>query len=144
MWWPSTASPREAHATRGLPILLVKFWQSDCQNPGWEYFACNSGCFDVFSPHMKKDIHPKEYRQVIFSDSTSGKNFLIGSTIKTTKTAKWEDGKEYPVFNVEISSASHPLYTGQSKTIDTAGRVEKWVGCAGNLYIKNRVFLAIL
>src|SRR3989338_8150013 len=67
---------------------------------------------------MKKDIHPKEYRQVIFSDGTSGKNFLIGSTIKTTKTAKWEDGKEYPTFNVEISSASHPFYTVQSKTID--------------------------
>jgi len=75
---------------------------------------------------MKKDIHPKEYRQVIFSDSTSGKSFLIGSTVKTTKSAKWEDGKEYPVFNVEISSASHPFYTGLSKTIDTAGRVEKF------------------
>ena len=75
---------------------------------------------------MKKDIHPKEYRQVVFWDGTSGKNFLIGSTIKTTKTAKWEDGKEYPTFNVEISSASHPFYTGQSKTIDTAGRVEKF------------------
>lgn len=75
---------------------------------------------------MKKDIHPKEYRQVIFSDGTSGKSFLIGSTIKTTKTAKWEDGKEYPVFNVEISSASHPFYTGLSKTIDTAGRVERF------------------
>ncbi|MDO8561800.1 MAG: type B 50S ribosomal protein L31 [bacterium] len=75
---------------------------------------------------MKKDIHPKEYRQVIFSDGTSGKDFLIGSTVKTTKNAKWTDGKEYPVFNVEISSASHPFYTGQSKTIDTAGRVEKF------------------
>ena len=75
---------------------------------------------------MKKDIHPKEYRQVIFSDGTSGKDFLIGSTVKTTKTAKWTDGKEYPVFNVEISSASHPFYPGQSKTIDTAGRVEKF------------------
>lgn len=75
---------------------------------------------------MKKDIHPEGYRMVIFSDVTSGKNFLIGSTIKTTKTAKWEDGKEYPVFNVEISSASHPFYTGLSKTIDTAGRVEKF------------------
>lgn len=75
---------------------------------------------------MKKDIHPKEYRQVIFADATSGKSFLIGSTVKTSKNAKWEDGKEYPVFHVEISSASHPFYTGQSKTIDTAGRVEKF------------------
>jgi large subunit ribosomal protein L31 len=75
---------------------------------------------------MKKDLHPDNYRMVIFEDVTSGKRFLIGSTIDTDKTDKWEDGKEYPVFQVEISSASHPFYTGQSKTIDTAGRVEKF------------------
>jgi large subunit ribosomal protein L31 len=75
---------------------------------------------------MKKDLHPAEYRMVIFEDSSSGARFLIGSTIATEKTDKWEDGKEYPVFQVEISSASHPFYTGQSKTIDTAGRVEKF------------------
>ena len=75
---------------------------------------------------MKKDIHPEDYRMVIFDDSTSGKRFLIGSTIETPKTDKWEDGKEYPLFQVEISSASHPFYTGTSKTIDTAGRVEKF------------------
>ncbi len=75
---------------------------------------------------MKKEIHPADYRQVIFEDSTAGKRFLISSTIATTKTDKWEDGKEYPVFNVEISSASHPFYTGHSKLVDTAGRVEKF------------------
>ena len=75
---------------------------------------------------MKKDLHPKEYRLVIFEDSTAGKRFLIGSTVATTKTDKWEDGKEYPVFHVEISSASHPFYTGHSKIVDTAGRVEKF------------------
>lgn len=75
---------------------------------------------------MKKDIHPKEYREVIFDDVTSGKRFLIGSTIDTEKTDKWENGKTYPVFTVEISSASHPFYTGHAKTIDTAGRVEKF------------------
>lgn len=75
---------------------------------------------------MKKDIHPEEYRMVIFEDVTSSSRFLIGSTIDTAKTAKWEDGKEYPATQVEISSASHPFYTGQSKTIDTAGRVEKF------------------
>ena len=75
---------------------------------------------------MKQEIHPESYRQVIFDDTTSGKRFLIGSTVETSKTDKWEDGKEYPVFQVEISSASHPFYTGQSKTIDTAGRVEKF------------------
>lgn len=75
---------------------------------------------------MKKDLHPEDYRTVLFQDSTSGKSFLIGSTIKTGKTAKAEDGKEYPMYQVEISSASHPFYTGQSKNIDTAGRVEKF------------------
>lgn len=74
---------------------------------------------------MKKDIHPKEYRDVIFEDVTSGQRFLIASTIDTEKTGTWE-GKEYPVFQVEISSASHPFYTGVSKTIDTAGRVDKF------------------
>ncbi len=75
---------------------------------------------------MKKDTHPEEYRQVIFEDVTSGKRFLIGSTINTKKTDTWDDGKEYPVFQVEISSASHPFYTGQSKIVDTAGRVERF------------------
>ncbi|MCE9541437.1 type B 50S ribosomal protein L31 [Candidatus Kaiserbacteria bacterium] len=75
---------------------------------------------------MKKELHPEGYRHVIFEDVTSGKRFLIGSTIETEKTDKWEDGKEYPVYQVEISSASHPFYTGQSKVIDTAGRVDKF------------------
>ena len=75
---------------------------------------------------MKKDIHPADYRQVIFEDVTSGKRFLIGSTIATQKTDTWEDGKTYPVTQVEISSASHPFYTGTAKTIDTAGRVERF------------------
>jgi len=75
---------------------------------------------------MKKDIHPKDYRQVIFDDSTSGKRFLIASTVATTKKDKWDDGKAYPVYHVEISSASHPFYTGHAKTIDTAGRVDKF------------------
>ena len=75
---------------------------------------------------MKKDLHPADYRIVIFEDTSSGARFLIGSTVTTEKTDTWEDGKEYPVFSVEISSASHPFYTGHSKTIDTAGRVEKF------------------
>lgn len=75
---------------------------------------------------MKKDIHPKEYREVIFEDITAGVRFLIASTIKTTKTAKFDDGKEYPLHEVEISSASHPFYTGHAKVVDTAGRVERF------------------
>lgn len=75
---------------------------------------------------MKKDIHPDNYRYVIFRDNSSGKEFLIGSAVETTETSKWTDGKEYPLYSVEISSASHPFYTGKEKMIDTAGRVEKF------------------
>ncbi len=75
---------------------------------------------------MKKDLHPAEYRLVIFEDTSSGARFLMGSTIATDKTDKWEDGKEYPLARVEVSSASHPFYTGTEKIMDTAGRVEKF------------------
>ena len=75
---------------------------------------------------MKKDLHPNDYRPVIFFDVTANTRYLISSTVKTSKTDKWTDGKEYPLYQVEISSASHPFYTGQSKVIDTAGRVEKF------------------
>lgn len=75
---------------------------------------------------MKKEIHPQDYRQVIFHDNSSGERFLIGSTIATSETAAWTDGKEYPVTYVEVSSASHPFYTGNEKVMDTAGRVEKF------------------
>lgn len=75
---------------------------------------------------MKKDIHPKEYRQVIFIDNSSGAHFLISSTIPSKETAKWSDNKEYPAVHVEISSASHPFYTNQEKSLDSAGRVEKF------------------
>lgn len=74
---------------------------------------------------MKKDIHPKNYRMVIFEDGSNGAQFLIGSTIETKETGKFE-GKEYPLTRVEISSASHPVYTGNEKVLDTAGRVEKF------------------
>jgi len=62
---------------------------------------------------MKKEIHPENYRPVIFADNSSGEKFLIASTIETKNTAKWTDGKEYPIHHVEISSASHPFYTNQ-------------------------------
>jgi large subunit ribosomal protein L31 len=75
---------------------------------------------------MKKDIHPQDYRQVLFYDNSSQAEFVISSTIVTKETKKAKDGKEYPVHFVEISSASHPFYTNQEKTIDTAGRVEKF------------------
>ncbi len=75
---------------------------------------------------MKKDIHPKSYRTVIFQDNSSGERFLVGSTIHTDKTEKWTDGKEYPIAFIDVSSASHPFYTGQEKVMDTAGRVERF------------------
>jgi len=75
---------------------------------------------------MKKDIHPDNYRLVIFLDTASGERFLLSSTVETKETAEWDDGKEYPLAKVEMSSASHPFYTGVEKVVDTAGRVEKF------------------
>lgn len=75
---------------------------------------------------MKADIHPKNYRLVIFEDNSSGERFLVGSTVETTETDKWTDGQEYPKSKVDVSSASHPFYTGQEKVMDTAGRVERF------------------
>jgi large subunit ribosomal protein L31 len=75
---------------------------------------------------MKKDIHPADYRKVIFEDSASGERFLIGSTVHTSQTALWDDKQEYPKLTVEISSKSHPFYTGEDRTLDKAGRVERF------------------
>jgi len=75
---------------------------------------------------MKADIHPENYRLVIFHDNSSGSRMLVGSTIDTTETDTWTDGKEYGVARVDVSSASHPFYTGQEKVMDTAGRVERF------------------
>ena len=72
-----------------------------------------------------RDIHP-EYRPVVFRDTASGTMFLTRSTVNTKETVKYEDGNEYPLFDVEISSASHPFYTGKQKLVDTAGRVERF------------------
>lgn len=75
---------------------------------------------------MKAAIHPSDYRPVIFDDVGAGVQFLIGSTVRTTQKGTWTDGKEYDLFPVEISSASHPFYTGKKVTIDRAGRVERF------------------
>ncbi|HQU08021.1 MAG: 50S ribosomal protein L31 [Parcubacteria group bacterium 21-54-25] len=74
---------------------------------------------------MKKDIHPKNYRPVAFEDIASGETFIIGSTIATDETVT-VDGKEYPKVIVEISSKSHPFYTGEDRTLDKTGRVERF------------------
>lgn len=74
---------------------------------------------------MKADIHPQNYRPVVFRDQGSGAEFLIGSTVETDQTTTF-DGKEYPLYVVEISSSTHPFYTGIKTTIDRAGRVDKF------------------
>ncbi|MCP5420528.1 MAG: type B 50S ribosomal protein L31 [Gammaproteobacteria bacterium] len=74
---------------------------------------------------MKQNIHP-EYRSVIFQDLSSDFAILTKSTIKTKDTMLWTDGKEYPLVKIEISSASHPFYTGKQKIVDTAGRVDRF------------------
>jgi large subunit ribosomal protein L31 len=75
---------------------------------------------------MKKDIHPKEYRLVVFKDMSNDYAFISKSTIQTRETILWEDGVEYPLVKLEISHTSHPFYTGKMKLIDTAGRVDKF------------------
>ena len=74
---------------------------------------------------MKKDIHPA-YDYVVFRDRSAGYQFLTRSTATSDRTIEWEDGNTYPVVDVEISSASHPFYTGKQRILDSAGRVEKF------------------
>ncbi|MER6983250.1 type B 50S ribosomal protein L31 [Streptomyces carpinensis] len=74
---------------------------------------------------MRPGIHPV-YRPVVFRDRAAGYRFLTRSTVDTQRTVEWEDGTTYPVVDVEISSASHPFYTGTTRVVDTAGRVERF------------------
>lgn len=74
---------------------------------------------------MKKDIHPN-YRSVVFQDIGADFSFLTRSTIETKETIKWEDGNEYPLVRIEVSSKSHPFYTGKQNILDSAGRVDRF------------------
>ncbi|MFC3194644.1 type B 50S ribosomal protein L31 [Marinicella sediminis] len=74
---------------------------------------------------MKKDIHP-EYREVVFQDAGADFAFLTRSCIHTKDTIQWEDGNEYPLVKIEISSKSHPYYTGKQKVADSGGRVDRF------------------
>jgi len=74
---------------------------------------------------VKSDIHP-QYRYVVFQDTSSDFRFLGRSTIETRETIEWEDGKTYPLAKVEISSESHPFYTGKQILVDSGGRVERF------------------
>ena len=75
---------------------------------------------------MKQAIHPNNYRKVVFQDLNNGWSFLTKSTASSDETVKWEDGNEYPLIKVHISSASHPFFTGQEKLVDIEGRVDKF------------------
>ena len=75
---------------------------------------------------MKKDIHPKSYRTVVFKDIATDEAFLGRSCANTKDTTVWEDGQEYPLVKMEISAYSHPFFTGKMKFVDTAGRIDKF------------------
>lgn len=90
------------------------------------YRLTNNYKTDTIVRIMKKDIHPTDYRPVVFSDEVAGFAFLTKSTTQTSETIKWEDGNEYPLVKMHISSASHPFFTGEEKIIDTEGRVDRF------------------
>lgn len=75
---------------------------------------------------MKQGIHPENYRMVVFKDISNEVSFLTKSCVKSKETVTWEDGNEYPLVKIEISNTSHPFFTGKTKYVDTAGRIEKF------------------
>ena len=80
---------------------------------------------------MRKDIHP-EYRDVLFHDTSVDEYFLVRSTLQTNETKKWTDGHIYPYCPLDVSSASHPFYTGNQKLVDSAGRIDRFNRRFGN------------
>ncbi|WP_026970901.1 type B 50S ribosomal protein L31 [Aliagarivorans marinus] len=74
---------------------------------------------------MQPGIHP-DYRQVVFHDTSVDEYFIIGSTLKTDRTIEWKDGKTYPYYTLDVSSASHPFYTGKQKVVQSDGRVAQF------------------
>ncbi len=75
---------------------------------------------------MKADIHPQNYRYVVFQDTSADYSFVTRSCAPSRETVTWEDGKEYPLIKLDISAKSHPFYTGKQKIVDTAGRVDRF------------------
>lgn len=75
---------------------------------------------------MKPEIHPSNYRLVVFKDMSNEHMFITRSTVETKENIVWEDGNEYPLYKLEISNTSHPFYTGKSNLVDTAGRIDKF------------------
>ena len=91
-----------------------------------EYFSIYFTIFAVQFWDMKKGIHPENYRTVVFKDMSNEFAFLSRSTTNTKESITWEDGNEYPLIKVEVSSQSHPFYTGKAQFVDTAGRIDKF------------------
>lgn len=85
---------------------------------------------------MKKDIHPTNYRLVVFKDMSNDYAFITRSTANTKDTIVWEDGNEYPLVKLEISHKSHPFFTGKMKLVDTAGRVDKFMNKYKKHYVR--------
>jgi large subunit ribosomal protein L31 len=81
---------------------------------------------DTITWIMKKGLHPTNYRLVVFQDLNNDFSFLTRSTVATEETIKWEDGNEYPLVKVHITSASHPFFTGEERVLDVEGRVDKF------------------
>jgi large subunit ribosomal protein L31 len=75
---------------------------------------------------MKNEIHPENYKLVVFKDMSNGYAFITRSAAETQETIKWEDGNEYPLVKLEISHTSHPFFTGKVQFVDTAGRIDKF------------------
>lgn len=80
----------------------------------------------ILTIRMKSGLHPDNYRPVVYEDLNNGFRFLTRSTVETDETTKWEDGKEYPIVKVHITSASHPFFTGEERILDIEGRVDKF------------------
>src|SRR5579884_3521078 len=76
--------------------------------------------------NMKQGLHPDNYRLVVYEDLNNGFKFLTRSSAKSEETIKWEDGNEYPLIKVHITSASHPFFTGEERILDIEGRVDKF------------------
>lgn len=87
---------------------------------------------------MKKEIHPNNYRLVVFKDMSNGFTFKTRSTAPSREKIKMDDGQEYPLIKLEISSKSHPFYTGKMKLVDTAGRVDKFMNRYKSHYDKKK------
>src|SRR5471030_799196 len=96
------------------------------ETPDGYYFKMYLCTSFIRNKEMKKDLHPKNYRLVVFKDMSNEYSFITKSCIDSRETVKWEDGNEYPLVKHEISHTSHPFYTGKMKLVDTAGRIDKF------------------